>query len=314
MDRKTFLRRASYLGAGAWFDPLMSFCRVPFSNGQNDATIQFLGADQSVDQIILSSGKPDVQGTLSAPPIWKFLPDFRPTDAKRYDLGNQIKILVASHGAVYEVPFSGTDPVIWALTYPSCHSVEKMPDGNLVSANSNDGQLTIHFGALHDNSDRIKLNKKVDFPFETAHGVVYDKNRNLLWALGKVLGKFRYERGKKPQLVQLDTYPLPHCHTDGHDLFPLANGNLLITTHEGILELEIGNFANAIEKSDLDNVKSAVGDLKDTLYVTDPEDIPGYESWQTDTIIDLQSGKKLNRLGAKFYKVRLWSRNLFSYG
>lgn len=283
-----------------------------FKSGQNILPL-FLGADQTEDQIILFGGdKQPSDGILTSDPIWQYTCGFRPTDAKRCDHGGQISVLIATHGAIYEVPYRREGKVIWAPTYPSCHSVEKLPDGNLVSASSNDHQLTIHYGPRSD-GDKIKLANTFDLRFETAHGVVYDQQRQWLWAIGQVLGKFAYIAGPRPRLELIESFSLPHCHSDGHDLYPLPNGNLLITTHEAVVELPMGDFAHAIIRSELTDVKSAVADQKGHIFITDPQDMKGYETWQTDNIINLTSGSGLKRPGARFYKIRLWLPNTFSY-
>ncbi|MCB0665107.1 MAG: hypothetical protein KDC80_04760 [Saprospiraceae bacterium] len=277
-----------------------------------EVPLKLLGADQAGDQIILFDAIPDNDGLVQGDPVWNFAPDFRPTDAKRVDQNDRISVLVASHGAIYEVPFDHKSKVVWAPTYTSCHSVEKLPDGNLISASSNDHQLTIHFNPQPD-GERIKLTSTSDLRFETAHGVVYDRSRNCLWAIGQVLGKFTYIPGETPRIELAETWELPYNHTDGHDLFPLPNGNLLITTHEGVLELPMGNFSDAIIHSNLKNVKSAGADEHGHLYITDPTDIKSYETWQTDSILNLANGMVLKRPGARFYKVRPWLPNSFSY-
>jgi hypothetical protein len=260
----------------------------------------------------LFDSTPNSDNELNEAPIWSFKPEYRPTDAKRLDHNQNINVLVASHGAIYNIPFQHQSPIIWARTYQSCHSVEMLPDGHLIAACSNDHKLTVHFNPK-TSGDRIELTAAQDVTFNTAHGVVYDKTRKCVWAIGEVLAKFAYITGKKPGLRLLETYPLPHRHTDGHDLFPHLNGNLLITTHEGVLELAMGNLADPVKKLDLANVKSAVSDRKDHLYITDPTDIAGYENWQTDSIMEVSTRVKLRRPGAKFYKVRLWEKNNFSY-
>ncbi|MBK8505042.1 MAG: hypothetical protein IPL46_24250 [Saprospiraceae bacterium] len=311
MDRKTFIKTSLV----STILPLHQIW--PENHLKKGASTEqvsyFLGADQADDRIILFANAPNSENELNEAPIWSFEPDYRPTDAKRLDHAEKINVLVASHGAIYNVPFDHQSKIVWARTYPSCHSVEMLPDGNLLSACSNDDRLTIHYNSTPSGLGRMELTATEDVTFNTAHGIVYDRVRKCIWALGEVLAKFAYMPGTRPRLKLLDTYPLPNDHTDGHDLYPSFNSNLLITTHEGVLELPMGNFAYPIEKLNLANVKSAVSDETGRIYLTDPTDVSGYESWQTDTIMEVASGVKLRRPGAKFYKVRLWEKNYFSY-
>ncbi len=313
MHRQDFLKTAALLGSSAFFASPGLLVINRSSTGLSKDFPWFLGAAQAGDRIILFSGQPEQDDLLVEEPTWSFYPDFRPTDAKRMDDGDRISVLIATHGAIYEVPYNYEDKIRLADTYSSCHSVEKLPDGNLISASSNDHQLTVHFNPRPEGPEKIRLTGSRDYRFETAHGVVYDKTRQCVWALGQVLGKFEYVSGTSPHLKLLDTWPLPLCHTDGHDLFPHYNGNLLITTHEGVLELPMGNFAYPVEKYPEKNVKSAVSDPAGRLYVTDPADIDGYENWQTDTIVEVYTGLRYTLPGSKFYKVRLWQKNSFSY-
>lgn len=307
MNRRDFLSRAMITGCGV--SAMLPLDCLRYNQAE---PCYFLGADQSNNQIVLFNGIPDTNQKVGEPPSWKFETDLRPTDAKRCDVDGKASVLVATHGAIYKVPFQESEKIIWAETYPSCHSVEWLPDGNLISASSNDHQLTLHYHAVSE-GQRVRLAKSVDFRFETSHGVTYDRDRQCIWALGEVLGKFKYYAGNAPRLELLDTFSLPLCHSDGHDLYPHPNGNLLVTTHEGVLELTIGNFAYPKLVAELKGVKSAAADAQGQIYITDPTDIDGYENWQTDSILHLATGEKLTRPGARFYKVRLWERNKFSY-
>jgi len=314
MNRKEFLKKSAIVG-GATFVPISNLLsRENIIEEKLTDEIYFLGSDQNDNMVRLFSGKKNNHNELTEKSIWKYHSKYPPTDAKRVDVGNKTSVIISSHGEIYEVPYNSDYKVMVAETYGSCHSVEKLPDGNLISASSNDNQLTIHFNRINEGPDKIRLKDSVDFEFESAHGVVYDKTRKCIWALGKVLGKFEYVAAPRPYLLRLETYPLPLSNTDGHDIFPHFNGNLLITTHQGLLELQICNFAYPKIIHQEHSIKSAVPDIHNgEIYITDPKDISHYNVWQTDTITNLKTGEKSRRPGAKFYKVRLWQRNSFSY-
>jgi len=80
------------------------------------------------------------------------------------------------------------------------------------------------------------------------------------------------------------------------------------------LEIEIDNVQNISLIYSSYNIKSVVSDAKTgDIYITSPDDIPGYQTWQTDRIVNITKGNHYIRPGAKFYKVRLWQTNNFSY-
>ncbi|MGB3616839.1 MAG: DUF6528 family protein [Catalinimonas sp.] len=283
--------------------------------------LYFLGSDQSDGGIKIFSDTVNALRELTNRSIWKFLlkDNQIPTDAKRVDKGEEISVIVAAHGSIYQVPMNYNDKYVYAKTYISCHSVEILPDGNMISANSNqdnDNTLTLHFNKKEEH-DRYKFEDSFDVDFHDAHGVVYDKQRELIWALGTEIGKFKYICCPNPKLVLLDSYPLPPSHTGGHDLFPDEHGNLLVTSQQGVLRFEIDSSENLIFSELIyssNGVKSVVSNIQNgDIYITSPEDISGYKPWQTDKIINLNKSKNYVRPNARFYKVRLWQKNNFSY-
>ena len=278
--------------------------------------LYFLGSDQSDNYIRLFSDTSNILYVLTEPSIWKFLPNRRPTDAKRVDQQNEISVLIATHGSIYQVPYNYEDKYIYADTYASCHSVEILPDGNMISASSNHNKLTLHFNKQEE-TDRYIFIESFDLPFVDAHGVVYDKQRDIIWALGTTLGKFKYNCCPNPHLIQIADYPLPTPHADGHDLFPDENGDLLATTDQGVIKYSIDTSENPIYQGDVyleNSIKSVVTNITNgDLFITSPVDIPGSESWQTNRIINLTQSTHFIRPDAKFYKVRLWQKNSFSY-
>ncbi|HPM84724.1 MAG TPA: hypothetical protein PLF81_28660 [Candidatus Anammoximicrobium sp.] len=73
-------------------------------------------------------------------------------------------------------------------------------------------------------------------PRVSAHGVVWDEGRQLLWALGlnelRSYGLRDWD-SDKPSLALSGSYPLPDA--DGHDLQPVPRGHdLVVTTGRGV--------------------------------------------------------------------------------
>jgi len=332
MNRLEFLKTTFGLAAVSHMPlPLLAYADRKRASLHSDP-LQFLGSDQNGNKVILFSNKNADKSETQVD--WKFETAFPPTDAKRVDVKNRISVIISTHGRVYETPQNFKGKFTFADVHKSCHSIEKLPDGNLISASSNDNLLTIHYAPKDHNQDSRVLSKSIDFPFEDAHGVVFDRQRNLIWALGSYIGKFEYVSDPNhPRLNLLDLYQLPvtesdapaacdphqKCadkiiHSGGHDIFPDHKGDLLITSHQAILKLEIGKFALAKEIYSMCAIKSIMSNANNgEIFYTSPQDIPGYQSWQTDTVVSLDHGPVIRMAGAKFYKVRLWQKNSFSY-
>ncbi len=172
-------------------------------------------------------------------------------DCKPVDGGSRILISSSSGGcAVVERP-SGN--VIWYAQVPNAHSLEILPRARIVVASS-----------VHDNGNRLILfdlahsDKPVwDTPLVSAHGVVWDEGRQLLWTLGlKELQSYELRdwEGDKPALAIKGSYPLPDG--DGHDLQSVPGSNDLVVTtgprvyffdrdkHEFRLHPDLGPKAN----------------------------------------------------------------------
>lgn len=278
----------------------------------------FLASDQSDFLTKLFSSKKNVKGICTTPDEWLFPTDdkfskIKPTDAKRVDINGQISILVATHGAIAEVPYQNNRPVTMAHTYKSCHSVERLPDGNLISTSSKHNRISIHYNPKSIRGIRY-LNKRVDYLLPFAHGAVFDKKRNLLWTISTTLRKWEYDVANiygHPSLTLMGSYDLPK--KSGHDLFPSYEDRLLLTVNSGIYEFDILTEKFS-QLSKLKKVKSAVRSIETgEIFITKPNFVLGYAPWQTHTIQNLSTGEEFKKLKAKFYKVRLWEPNTFSY-
>lgn len=146
-------------------------------------------------------------------------------DCKPVDGGSRILISSSSGGcAVVERP---SGKVIWYARVPNAHSLELLPRDRIVVASS-----------VHDQGNRLVLFDVArsdqpiwDTPLVSAHGVVWDAERQVLWALGlKELQTYELKDWKsdKPALAMKDNYPLPDG--DGHDLQPVPGSNDLVVT------------------------------------------------------------------------------------
>jgi len=264
-----------------------------------------LAADQADKRIRLFN--PFAAGERK-PSIWAYpaedkpSPDLLPTDAKRIEIDGGAHILAAYHGRVRLVRMSDHALIEDLPSYSSCHSAERLPDGAIVSANSNHGKLRLHRSA----------DKFTDLDLPYAHGVTWDRARNQLWALGDLLYRLNYEEGA---LRIEKSYPLPLSPT-GHELFPLRSESKLLVSNNDALFLFDISTSKFETISTLEGIKSASQHIDGTLWVTDPAQLEGAASWQSDSILRVRPETptiKHRNQGSRFYKARWWQKVPFSY-
>lgn len=268
-------------------------------------TTAFLCADQADNRIRLvnpTASSADESLLWSYPAIDEEPIEFIPTDAKRVTHQGEVFILAAYHGRVRLIRFSDSTLVKDYPSYSSCHSAELLPDGAIVTANSNHGILRLHHSA----------DKHDDLPLPYAHGVTWDKQRQCLWVLGDLLYRFGYAEGK---LTLEKTYELPESPT-GHDLFPLrSDGKLLVSNNDGLYLFDIATEAFQL-LSNLKWIKSASQHVDGSIWISDPQRTEVGTSWQSDSVILVNPTEPKQRhiiSGSKFYKARWWQAVNFSY-
>lgn len=264
-----------------------------------------LCADQSDYRIRLID--PFAEGDRK-PNLWSYPAEdekplkYMPTDAKRVEMGGVVYVLASYHGRVQLVRFSDREVVKDFPSYSSCHSAELLPGGLIVSANSNHGILRLHRSA--DDFTDLKL------PY--AHGLTWDKERQCLWAVGDFLYRIKFAEG---ELTIGKKFPLPQSPT-GHDLFPLRKeAKLLVSNNEALFLFEISTEKFELV-SNLREIKSASEHRDGTIWVTDPKELEGGASWQSDSVIRVKPKSpeiRYRNKGSKFYKARWWQKVDFSY-
>lgn len=273
----------------------------------------FIGGDQNDKRIRLFNNH--VPGNAIDIDRWVFPRKINfpsvPNDIKRADTAEGISVLVATGDTVYRIPFNYQAPAEKAKTFNSCHSVELLPDGNLISVCSKSNKIVVHYGKESQNNI-VRHTKKQVYDCGFGHGVVYDKKRNLVWAIGRKLLKYQYENIDIPTLTLLEEYELEQV--TGHDLIPNPfNDSLLFTINLGIYEFDIAS-EQMTKLSDLKKVKSiSIDHRTGHIYATLPKKKLGLARFQTDTIVNLNTKRQWTRRNSKFYKARLWQSNPFSY-
>ncbi|WP_153558008.1 DUF6528 family protein [Roseimaritima sediminicola] len=225
-----------------------------------------------------------------------------PTDAKRVTSEGVVYILAAYHGRVRLIRFRDQAVIKDFPSLGSCHSAELLPDGAIVTANSNHGKLRLHRSA----------EEFVDLELPYAHGVTWDRTRNCLWALGDYLYRIDYTAG---DLVIDKKFALPISPT-GHDLFPLrTEAKLLVSNNDALFLFEIATESFSTI-SELEHIKSASQHGDGSIWISDPQEIAGARPWQSDSVLAVRppsNNKRYTRDGSRFYKARWWQPVVFSY-
>ncbi|MCG6191003.1 DUF6528 family protein [Maribellus maritimus] len=213
-------------------------------------------------------------------------------DCKAINGGKQI-LVSSSSGAVAMIN-KDDKKILFYAEVPNAHSIELLPDNKLVAAAStaNNGNRLMLFEIA--NPAKLLFSDSL----YSAHGVIWDKNRNSLFALGyKTLREYKRNNN---QLSLLEEWKIPGI--SGHDLQMLPDGkHLFVTEHTGawIFDIESKKFSKIDGFPDKENIKS-INQNKEGRYVfTIPE-----ESWWTYHVKFLNPEGNLSFPEMHVYKAR----------
>jgi len=225
---------------------------------------------------------------------------FRTTDdCKPVDGGRKILISSSSGGCALVQRPSGR--VLWYALVPNAHSLELLPQNRVIAASS-----------LSPTGNRLMLYDLArpdqvlwDGPLPSAHGVVWDADRQVLWALG--LKELRcYERKDwttdKPSLAMKASYPLPD--EDGHDLQAVpGTKDLVVTTGRHVYLFDRGELRFRLHPALADMAMVKCVSIHPVSRRTAFVQASGKE-WWNDTIGLLSPPGQLTLPGQRLYKVR----------
>jgi len=208
---------------------------------------------------------------------------------------SQLVFLACSWPTGFAVVRMSDQKVLFVAIAPrNVHSAEVLPDGNLVAVSSIGGDAVRIYSTTTDETH--------DYPLPGGHGVVWDANRQCLWALGNaVLRRYSYDGNRDhPALALEATIELPQ--PGGHDLYPRARRDeLFVTTADKgwAFQPETSRFVRLREfYHERANVKS-VGEQS-------PSGRIAYTLWD-DAIRLLNPEGKLVLPDSRIYKSR-WNR------
>lgn len=214
-------------------------------------------------------------------------------DCKAIKGGKQI--LVSSSSGAIAVINMDDKKVIFHAEVPNAHSIELLPRNLIAAAASTNpkGNSVMIF----DISKPGKILFKDSL--YSAHGVVWDKGRKTLFALGyDVLREYKIE--KRYKLKKVNEWKIPGI--GGHDLMMAPGGKKLFITEETgawIFNIKSGNFSKINGFPDAENIKSINQNNSRQFVYTVPE-----VSWWTFHVSFLSPENKLGFPGMRVYKAR----------
>ena len=220
-------------------------------------------------------------------------------DCKPTPDGKQVMVS-SSSGAITIVSIKDKK-VTFLADVPNAHSIEMLPGNKIVAAAST---------AANGNKIMLFENTLPEKPLDTdslysAHGVVWDNQRNVLYALGYDVLR-EYEISDKDKLVMTNEWTIPGI--SGHDLLMAPGGDkLFMTEHTGawIFDIETHRFEKIDHFPDAEHIKSDNQHPSGLYEFTVAE-----ESWWTYRVKILNpsgSSELLSFPNLKVYKARLYS-------
>lgn len=240
------------------------------------------------------------------------------TDAKLRYSPSAMKhvVVVSASGGFLGVVDYATGRKIWEVNGTGAanpHSIEYLPNGNVAAAASSGGWVRV-YKASQNSSGYVQAN------LQGAHGVLWDPQRNLLWAVGDyVLTAYRVGgTAASPTLTEATEYRVNLPTNGGHDLSAVYGdtNRLWVTTNAGVYQFDIaaktfhGSYDTSLSVSHT-GVKG-VSNYKNSDTVVSVYPNNTMTSWNSDriyvTIYDngaLYGRTQVHATGA-FYKTRSW--------
>ena len=166
---------------------------------------------------------------------------FRHPDECKPTRGTTHLLMTASGGGIALIRLADKACLFYAHIEGNPHSIELLPDGNIVSISSG-GLFTIW--PVPEGNDAINADSRLEpnprgrqYPTIGGHGCVWDEELQILWVLGYTeLAGYKYNFNKKdPQLAKEFSIPVAGTPAaGGHDLYPVPNQRALFVTGVGV--------------------------------------------------------------------------------
>lgn len=232
-------------------------------------------------------------------------------------LNNEYVLMTASGGAVALIRFADKKVMCYAECGINPHSAEILPDGNIVTAESKQGEINLFAVDMEKGTMVKKSTKKIG----NAHNLVWDAKRQCIYTTGTInnagksvtaLFRFKYNNDKEnPTLTnQARIYTFDN-EKGGHDLFPVygETDKLWLTAEHGVYLFDMSaSELTATTIYEVPDVKAVDRDANGKDYLLKPT-----ESWWAPCVVDGAGNEYFNLANSKIYKFRLVQDNQFSY-
>jgi hypothetical protein len=220
-------------------------------------------------------------------------------DCKPIDDGKRVLVTSSSNGvAIYDR--ASRETLFYAMV-GNAHSACMLPDGHLVVAASTnpEGNALVVFHRTKPETPLFRT------PLYSAHGVVWDQRRGILYALGMdTLEEYRFDpANREAMLRRVHQTPLPS--KSGHELSPAPDDGLFVTTGTQALlfDKQQRRFEPHPVLGDLHHVKCISLEPRTgrIAYVRADE---GEGVWWTFRLRFLNPEAEIESPGQRIYKVR----------
>lgn len=263
-------------------------------------------AEQSASRVAIADIK-------SQSIVWEWKPAIQPdikqehikwfshmSDAKPVKKGKYI-LACASGGGVALIRISDKKTIWYAYAGGNTHSIELLPDGNIVSASSTGNLMRIF---ICNKKSLPEETQYKDFPLHDGHNLVWDEKRQLMYTVSdNQFIRYRYNHNKEnPALIAVDSITVPG--SGAHDLsWSFDRRFLWLSTIENIFRIYIpGNRIEKAEGKITHDIKSISSiNASYPILVVQPK-----ESWWTDEVLDINGNSIFKQKGLRIYKARWW--------
>lgn len=260
----------------------------------------------------LASQSVEWSWTVQDTPLMKDYKDYFSTLDEVKPVNHCEDLLVCSNsGGVAMIHIADKSVKFFALPMGQPHSIELLPDGNIVVACSVSGTVEGNMLKVYkvDPQQPFVESYSGHIANYSGHNVVWDNYNDVLWATADdVINMYSYA----PATATLKLYksiPLPQ--SNAHELFPVyGEEKMWLTTSGNIYKFDIYSYeCTKVAGRTTRNVKCVSSGPKGfpTLIIYPKKD------YYTDTVMDIAGGTHLSVKNAEFYKARWMVDNPFSY-
>ncbi|UUZ95166.1 DUF6528 family protein [Paenibacillus sp. P25] len=234
-----------------------------------------------------------------------------PSDVKLREgkTGGKYMVVTDSNGLAALVPYPSGNSRAWgALVGGNPHAAELLPDGNVAVAASAGGWVRVYTASQGPDSATY-----TQYSLPGAHGVLWDPQKNVLWAVGDYYLVALEVKGtpESPILEQVRQSRLPTNW--GHDLFAVYGDTDKLWVTSNTKVYQYSKSADSWSESypganDIDHhwVKSISNQPSGQVVLTNQKAGTKY-TWTTDQVDLYQPNDYRLVTGGAFYKARVWN-------